>query len=112
MKALVLLSLLAQAMVFPPAGDPYWETGRKSYIKVAIEIYCHNSTTMDGLPNCNPQVVLTSKHCLKLFPPDEVGGFCDWYGFSTVQQENRFEYKRGFKRLRHADGSGDTWVRQ
>lgn len=66
------------------------------------------STTLDGLPNC-PMPTMSSTQCLKVAPPDQVGGYCEWYGYSTKQQADAFEKKRGYFRVKHANGTGDTW---
>jgi hypothetical protein len=68
------------------------------------------STTMDGLPNC-PMAKMTARECLSTFPPDRVGGFCEWYGYVTKKQADRFEARRGFVRYKPRDGSGDLWRR-
>jgi hypothetical protein len=64
---------------------------------------------MDGLPTCPHDPTLTAKKCLRLYPPDEVGGFCEWFGYATKRQVDRFERKRGYRRVVHEDGTGDTW---
>lgn len=69
------------------------------------------STTMDGLSNC-PLPKLTSAECLRVFPPDRSGGYCEWYGFATTKEIDEFERKRGFVRVIHKDGTGDTWERR
>lgn len=65
-------------------------------------------TTLDGLPICQRKNV-SAAECLRIYPPDSGGGFCEWYGYATPQQADRFEKRRGFTRLHHADGSSDTW---
>ena len=126
---LVLVSLLAATVAFgqsaelPPAGDQWWSTDTgKVFVAWMVswrdyqewvatkQPECH-TTTMDGLPSC-PRPKMKSIECLTIFPPDQVGGFCDWYGYSTLKQEDRFERKRGYERVRHEDGTGDTWRRR
>lgn len=65
-------------------------------------------TTMDGLPTCAGQEMSAAK-CLATYPPDEVGGFCEWYGHATKAEAAAFERTRGFHRVVHEDGSSDTW---
>jgi hypothetical protein len=130
----VTLSAFGQGLVLPGPNDPWWksDTGKafaareekwmadwaastneqdrilyREYFEGTHQYPCL-STTMDGLPNC-PLPKMTSLECLKVGPPDEVGGYCDWYGYSTLKQEDRFERKRGYVRVRHKDASGDTW---
>jgi hypothetical protein len=69
------------------------------------------STTMDGLPNC-PMPKMTAWECLSTAPPDRVGGYCEWYGYATQRQADRFEARRGFVRYKPRDGSSDLWRRR
>lgn len=87
----------------PPdaGGAPTWLLGAV-YQKNCI------STTLDGLPNC-PMPKYSSYECLIMFPPESSGGYCDWYGYSTLAEEDAFEAKRGYIRVKHPDGTGDTW---
>lgn len=71
---------------------------------------CLFLTTMDGLPLC-AGVPMTAPVCLQTYPPDAAGGFCEFYGYATKEQEIEFERQRGYRRVVHVDGSGDTWRR-
>ena len=135
--ASVLLLLILSASAFgqislPPPSDPWWQSKTGKAFAAQVESWLENwatstnptdrytyeqyftgthdcfRTTMDGLPAC-VMPKMTSIECLKVGPPDEVGGYCDWYGYSTLKQEDRFERKRGYERVKHQDGTGDTW---
>lgn len=73
-------------------------------------------TTMDGLPQGH-KTKLTSAECLSIYPPDEGGGFCVWYGYATDADAVRFERVRGFERrpavdhgVINPDGTGEWWA--
>lgn len=55
-------------------------------------------TTLDGLPLCEHKP-MTAATCLHTFPPDLVGGFCEWYGHATKRQADTFERRRGLRRI-------------
>lgn len=67
-------------------------------------------TTLDGLPMCARNPTLTAADCLAVYPPDLVGSFCVYHGYATTAEEDTFEQARGFHRVKHNNGTGDTFA--
>ena len=72
-------------------------------------IMAQAQTTRDGLPRRSSVKKMNAATCLQTHLPDEVGNVCESSGTATKAQADRFELKRGYSRVKHGDGTGDTW---